>query len=367
MDKDKQLVFLRICIRGICLAVIWTAIFTACFWLPLSATGAGPAADRVDRLQQQAQAGDPVAMYELGLAYYYGRGVLKDPAEAGCWLKRAYENGNGQAGKVYNELDLWQYQGQCDSLFSDSRPADSHRAGDIRTDTATGISFVWIPQGCFHMGCSSLDNNCSKDEKPSHRVCLDGFWMGQYEVTQGQWRRIMGTNPSFFDAGEEYPVESVSFGDVQAFLRRLNQEGSGRFFLPSEAQWEYACRGVENRGIYPFDTDTARPLANCGTCDSDGYMGQTSPAGHFPPNSLGVYDMGGNVREWCADVYDDSAYGRHALKNPVWDDSRGGARVVRGGAWTDTVDQARCAGRSSRLPGIRAHNIGFRLVLEESN
>jgi hypothetical protein len=116
------------------------------------------------------------------------------------------------------------------------------RAGDTWTDPVTGMVFVWVSGGCYQMGCGSWTSNCSGDESPVHEVCVDGFWMGQTEVTQGQWQRVMGDNPSYFKKGDQYPVECVSWEDAKEYILKLNSKGIAKFRLPSEAEWEYAAR-----------------------------------------------------------------------------------------------------------------------------
>lgn len=116
------------------------------------------------------------------------------------------------------------------------------KQGDITTDPVTGIKFVYVPKGCFQMGSLPDEENRDNDEGPVHKVCVDGFWMGKYEVTQGQWQKVMGTNPAYFKKGDNYPVEQVSWDDTQEFLAKLNRESSRSYRLPTEAEWEYACR-----------------------------------------------------------------------------------------------------------------------------
>ena len=332
--------------------------------------------DRMCALLQRARDGDPAAQCELGLAYYYGRGVLKDPYEAACWIKRAYDNGWEQARTIWNDLQLWQYPRACESLEGGLMMVVRNQPGDVMVEPVLGIHFVWVPKGCFNMGCSPLAKDrktrCPKNASPKHKVCQKGFWMGQFEVTQAQWEAVMGDNPSFFNrSGTGYPVESVSFYDIQEFLDRANERmaeaGPHRVALPTEAQWEYACIGKRRRAETMDQRDSLqerpRPMANCGTCDAGEYRGRTAPTGSYPPNRLGLYDMNGNVREWCADAYTKDAYRRHAMKQPWVRGNSHDARVVRGGSWTDNADRVSCRYREKSLPGITGHNLGFRLVL----
>ncbi len=114
-----------------------------------------------------------------------------------------------------------------------------YSGGNEWVDPVTGMKFAWVPKGCYQMGCGNWTSDCSSDEKPVHDVCLDGFWIGKYEVTQDQWEKVMGNNPSYFKKGRDYPVEKVSWDDVQQFIAKLNSKSSGvSFRLPTEAEWE---------------------------------------------------------------------------------------------------------------------------------
>ncbi|MCP4720240.1 MAG: SUMF1/EgtB/PvdO family nonheme iron enzyme, partial [Desulfobacteraceae bacterium] len=260
----------------------------------------------VTSLIEKSRQGDTRAMCDLALDYYHGHGVLKDPFKAKCWVKKAHDLGSKRAGKIWEDLSLWQYSGKCDFSFDDEK-RPQYQSGEQYREPVTGISFVWVGGGCFSMGCHGNAGRCGKDEKPSHRVCLDGFWMGAFEVTQGQWESIMGTNPSRFNLGPGYPVERVSFAQVRNFIQLLKTKTGQGFSLPTEAQWEYACRDRGHKKPYPWGRDSHRPHENCGTCSAGKFQGRTAVVGSFTPNDLGLYDMGGNVREWCRDVYDKKA------------------------------------------------------------
>jgi len=138
-----------------------------------------------------------------------------------------------------------------------------------------------------------------KDEKPSHKVCVNDFYLGIYEVTQGQWEKVMGNNPSSFKKGNNYPVERVSWEDVQQFIHRLNSQTGRKYRLPTEAEWEYAARSGGKQEKYA-GTNQEGELKEYAwfTANSDF---QTHPVGQKRPNGLGIYDMIGNVSEWCAD------------------------------------------------------------------
>jgi len=224
-------------------------------------------------------------------------------------------------------------------------------------DPVTGMEFVWVPGGCYEMGCGSWTSDCDNDEKPAHEVCLDGFWMGKYEVTQGQWKKIMGSNPSRFTKGDNYPVEKVSWNDAKEFITKLNARSSaGQYRLPTEAEWEYACRSGGKGEKYSGGGDVDRVAwyrSNSGN--------STHSVGRKASNGLGIHDMSGNVWEWCEDVYDSNAYSKHGRKNPVVS-SGGSYRVGRGGGWSSGPGDVRCAYRNRGAPGFRNGGVGFRLL-----
>jgi formylglycine-generating enzyme required for sulfatase activity len=224
--------------------------------------------------------------------------------------------------------------------------------GETWTEPLTGIELAWVPGGCFQMGSDEGDT----DERPVHEVCVEGFWLGTTEVTQGQWRRVMGDNPSAFENGDDYPVESVSWDDARAFVTKLNGRGAGGLRLPSEAEWEYACR------------DGGRAQTYCGGEDLDRLAwyrenggSKTHPVGGKQANALGLYDMSGNVWEWVADCYAESYAGA-----PTDGSAREAAdcarRVIRGGSWNDDPRDLRAANRYRPTPGSQGSHLGFRLA-----
>jgi formylglycine-generating enzyme required for sulfatase activity len=316
----------------------------------------------IDALVNKSRQGNTRAMCDLALAYYHGNGVLKDPFKAKCWVQKAHGQGSKRADKIWNDLSLWQYSGTCDLFFEDES-SPPYQSGEIYQEPVTGISFIWVDGGCFSMGCHGSAGRCEKNEKPAHKVCLDGFWMGVFEVTQGQWQELMGTNPSRFNLGSDYPVEQVSFDEAKQFIRLLKADTGMEFVLPTEAQWEYACRDGGRKKPYPWGRESYLPQENCGTCDTGDLRGRTAVVGSFPPNNLGLHDMGGNVREWCRDVYNKKAYKDHSTENPLnW--GKGSSRVVRGGSFADNTSFLRCSGRNSALSSMKSEYIGFRLVLK---
>jgi len=200
-------------------------------------------------------------------------------------------------------------------------------------------------------------NEGDYDEKPVHSVTVSDFYIGKYEVTQKQWVEIMGSNPSYFK-GDNRPVENVSWNDVQEFIRKLNEKTGGNFRLPTEAEWEYAARGGnKSRGYKYSGSNNVGEVAwywnNSGK--------KTHPVGTKKPNELGIYDMSGNVWEWCADWYDKNYYQNSPRNNPKGPAS-GSSRVLRGGSWVHDENYLRCSDRYYFTPNFRSYIIGFRLV-----
>lgn len=222
-------------------------------------------------------------------------------------------------------------------------------------EPVTGMLFVRVLGGSFRMGCHAKAGKCYKKERPVRKVRLDGFWMGKYEVTQGQWKNIMGSNPSEHKKGDRNPVESVSWEDVQKFLRRLNHQSSALFRLPSEAQWEYACRG----GGKPVTYATHNGRLTFRNANFGRGIDAPVAVGRYQANSLGLHDMTGNVFEWVEDKF--TGYGNVGTKNPVYRGS-GTKRVARGGGYYYVGRNQRCTYRYEQKPSYSLDNLGFRLV-----
>jgi formylglycine-generating enzyme required for sulfatase activity len=208
--------------------------------------------------------------------------------------------------------------------------------------------YIKIQPGEFLMGA----NSDQPDEKPVHRVHITrGFEMGKYEVTQAQWEAVMNSNPSHFK-GANLPIEQVSWNDVQEFIKKLNAENDGYVYrLPTEAEWEYACR-AGTTGDYAGNIDSLAWYRN-----NSGST--THTVGQKNPNAWGLYDMHGNVWEWCGDWYE--AYASAVVKDPKGPNT-GSSRVLRGGSWTRPVASLQSARRSGFPPDTRNNSLGFRLV-----
>lgn len=228
-------------------------------------------------------------------------------------------------------------------------------AGEIWKETLTGMEFAWIPSGCYNMGCRSEITDCFVYEKPVHKVCVDGFWMGKYEVTQGEWKKVMKNNPSASDHDDNYPVEMVSWSDAKEFLRQFNKLTGNDFRLPTEAEWEYACRNGGKPDRYSGGDDVNRVAWYMSNSEKS-----THPVGRKAPNGLGVYDMSGNVWEWCEDIYSPDAYTKHSLHNPLTNEGSG--RVLRGGSSNYSSKYIRCTFRLGSPSEGQGSDRGVRLV-----
>jgi formylglycine-generating enzyme required for sulfatase activity len=217
----------------------------------------------------------------------------------------------------------------------------------------TGAKFVLIPAGTFTMGSPPTEPGRGKDETQHQVTISKPFYMQTTEVTQGQWLKVMGSNPSYFrNCGSDCPVENVSWNDVQDFIKKLNgQEKTNKYRLPTEAEWEYAARAGTADARYGEIDSIAWYNGNAGT--------KTHPAGRMQPNAWGLYDMLGNVWEWCQDRYGE--YQSGGVTDPVGS-SFGSLRVNRGGSWEERAIYVRAAGRYSLDPGAKRYSIGFRLL-----
>ena len=234
------------------------------------------------------------------------------------------------------------------------------------------IEMVFVQGGTFTMGCTDEQgSDCASDEKLAHQVTLSDYYIGKYEVTQGFWKKVMGNNPSrFINCGDDCPVESVSWNDCQEFISKLNQLTGKRFRLPTEAEWEYAARGGSKASYqtkyagsnafgevawYGDNSDVNYP----GGFEENGRKLGTHTVGTKKPNALGIYDMSGNVWEWCNDWFGD--YSSGGVMNPKGA-STGSYRVIRGGSWGGNGYYNRVSNRSIDYPSGSYDYLGFRLV-----
>ena len=247
-----------------------------------------------------------------------------------------------------------QAEGEVARMAEEARQRQAvGQAGQVLRDCGVCPEMVVIPAGSFEMGSS----DGASDEGPVHRVDIARpFALGKYEVTQGEWRALMGNNPSDFkDCGDRCPVENVSWEDAQSFVQRLNERTGKRYRLPSEAEWEYACRGG-GQDTYCGGED----VDALGWYDKNS-GGQAHPVGQKQANGYGLYDMSGNVWEWTEECYHDSYAGAPG-DGSAWTEGDCGRRVLRGGSWNYFADDLRAAYRIVYVPGIRLGNVGFRVA-----
>lgn len=231
------------------------------------------------------------------------------------------------------------------------------------------LDMVAIATGSFIMGSPAGEQGRQSSESPQHSVTVPGFFMGKYEVTQAQYQAIMGNNPARFKS-QTRPVEQVSWNDAVGFCQKLSKITGRNYRLPSEAEWEYACRAGTITPFYFGETITAELVNFFGTytyasVPGSQYRQQTTPVGSFPPNAFGLYDMHGNVWELCQDNWHDSYQGA-PNNGSAWVDNGNDNqfRLLRGGSWLDYPDRCRSAYRNSIIPVNRFNYIGFRVVCD---
>jgi uncharacterized protein (TIGR02996 family) len=242
-----------------------------------------------------------------------------------------------------------------------------------------GMRFALIPAGTFLMGSPDSEQDRREDEGPQHEVEITSYFsLGIHPVTQEHYEKAMGKNPSYFtrskDGGPNHPVEQVSWEEVVEFCRKLSnrpaEKVAGRIYrLPTEAEWEYACRGGANSSSpFFFGDSLSSTQANFdgnhpyGGAAKGPHLQRTSPVGSYKPNAFGLFDMHGNVWEWCQDWYDEN----YSKQSPRQGPQNGSYPMLRGGSWDDGAHYCRSAGRDRAGPGHRCSNIGFRVVCSPS-
>jgi formylglycine-generating enzyme required for sulfatase activity len=248
-----------------------------------------------------------------------------------------------------------------DTIVMDSSPQgpetekEAEEPGRIVKEPVSGIKFVWVPDGDFLTGRPPEDAEAYPNEKPQRQIHVDGFWIGMYPVTQGQWKAVMGSNPSYFPKGANYPVEQVSWKASLEFAERLSELCAHRheFALPTEAQWEYAARSGGRDEKYAGGDDAGALSWNM---KNSGFS--THPVGEKEANGLGIYDMSGNVMEWCGDHYLG-----HAGDGSISSGSDQMKRVCRGGSWNHDERHCRTTARRGVPMGLRYSYLGLRVVI----
>lgn len=295
-------------------------------------------------------------------AYLYGKVLVEHGADEDAWRKghalvTKFVVGIERTSEHYTrslEL-LLAAEARLETAAGQARLAE--RLPDIRQELRSRM--VRVEGGSFVMGCTPEQENCGPDESPVRSVQVASFEIGRYEVTQELWQAVMGENPSAFGDCPRCPVETVSWDDVQMFLRKLNEGGGAVYRLPSEAEWEYAARGGQrSRGHQYAGSDDWAELAwyyeNAGN--------RTHPIGQKKANELGLFDMSGNVREWVQDSWHGS-YVDAPGDGRAWEVGDCGRRVIRGGSWYGKPSYVRSANRFWYATYFRNNNLGFRLAL----
>ncbi len=308
----------------------------------------GNYAKAVEFFRKAAELKNKDAQYWLGVCCENGQGVEIDLDQAQEWYQKAADQGHEKAKENLEKLK---------KLSPAERMFKKEPKKTITIADGVSLTMIGVEPGSFMMGSENGDG----DETPVHRVTLTKpYYLGETEVTQPQWRAVMGNNPSLFQVGNR-PVENVSWFDAMAFCSKLNDAGlapSGwKFTLPTEAQWEYAARGGNRSKGYTYSgsndvDDVAWYINNSGLATHEVRQKQA--------NELGLYDMSGNVYEWCLDWYGD--YSSGAVTDPQGLDS-GSRRVLRGGSLNYNAQNCRSAYRLSGAPDYRGSNGGFRLAL----
>lgn len=246
-------------------------------------------------------------------------------------------------------------------------------------DLGNGITMdlVYIPGGTFLMGAPETELESLNQERPQHQVTVPAFFMGATPITQAQWRQVASSigqgkepleaNPSRFSfRGDNHPVERVSWHDATEFCLRLSRHTKREYRLPSEAEWEYVCRAGTTTPFHCGETiltDLANYNGNYvyGSGAKGGYRETITPVDTFPPNAFGLYDMHGNVWEWCQDSWHDS-YEKAPTDGSAWVSRNSSTRVLRGGSWVDYPRLCRSASRFDYYPVDRVNGLGFRVV-----
>jgi formylglycine-generating enzyme required for sulfatase activity len=243
----------------------------------------------------------------------------------------------------------------------------AQKAGDLKTILLPGnvpMEFVYIPAGTFFMGSPEQEHGRQNDESPRREISITkGFYMGKFEVTQEQWLIVMKRNPSVFsdkNSFKSHPVDWVSWNDCNEFIQHLNGMGLGTFRMPTEAEWEYACRaGTKTRYYWGNDPNNEKVYQFCWAFSRA--EGRSHPVGLKKPNPWGLYDMSGNVWEWCSDWR--GPYNPSNTTNPKGAET-GTKKIYRGGSWFNKPATLRSANRNGHEPDIPFTNAGLRIVLE---
>ncbi len=340
-------------------------------------------------LEEKAILGDAAAMHELSVCYRMGTGVAKDLDKANYWLERAAQEGNPNALATLELLDnktslteakrrelaaiearererlLHEKEKQ---RIAEERRLKEEEEALVKDELflVKGVSFkmIGVHGGEFSMGANVATVGTDDDEFPVHQVMLSSFGIAQTEVTQELWNAVMGNNPSKFK-GNKLPVECVSWNDCIEFIEKLNALTGRVFRLPTEAEWEYAARGGHSGGYKYSGSDNIYDVAWYETNSSD----KTHKVASKQSNELGLYDMSGNVWEWCQDLYDYHYYSFSETRNPIGPKkpNNENSYVLRGGCFQSFKGHCCVSTRSQSKSDSRTPSIGLRLAYSLGN
>lgn len=361
-----------------------------CYWF-----GRGTEKDQklaAEWFKKSAEDGNEYGQYNYGFCLYNGEGVEKNREEGLKWLRKAVENGSENAKKYLEELEGNGAGSGSEASSTSASTTEDDRLFTVSLGDNVSMTFVAVSGGMFTMGSPKSEGGRDSDENQVS-VELNSFLIGQTEVTQAQWKSVMGNNPSYFK-GDNLPVECVSWDEAMEFCRKLTERERKKgfpedlkFTLPTEAQWEYACRagtttrfsfGNSDKELYRYGNfydrsgDTKYDAAfrekkgwkiPPDTSQDDGFV-ETAPVGRLRPNAWGLYDMHGNVWEWCLDYYNPRLDGgENPGRTTPGSGEYGSRRVDRGGSWLNGARLCRSALRNYDSPGNRSNRLGFRVAL----
>ena len=312
-------------------------------------------------LTSKANAGDSEAMFQLGVAYSFGRGAELNLEKALHWLKKAAKAGHTMAGLVLQDI------GQPLTVSAEESnnvvAKKEFSTGDTKTIVLPGgeeMEMIYCGPGSFIMG-SPVDELERSSDEVQHKVILTkGFWLGKYPVTQAQWESVMDCNPSKSNIGFNYPVDSVWWNDCKDFIEKINSQLNINARFPTEAEWEYACRAGTTTAYYWGNYYNSGKV-NCDGSPKNGcFLNKTTSVGFYGANSWGFYDMHGNVSEWCADFY--GSYPTRSVIDPIGV-TFGTYHITRGGSYHSYSSSCRSADRGFdyTIYKYKLSSFGFRL------
>ena len=312
---------------------------------------------------QEVAARGFVVSFSIGARKFKWTAPANIVLESGCQYTLGISAGKNKVTMDATNVKDWNFidleGGDAEEVEEEDEPVTPPTTADTYTVNGVSFTMIAVEGGTFTMGSPDSDSDADSNEKPAHQVTLSSFSIGEAEVTQELWQAVMGSNPSNFTGDLQHPVEQVSWNDCQDFIAALNELTGATFRLPTEAEWEYAARGGNASEGYKYSgSNTIDDVAWC----SDNSSAATHAVKSKQANELGIYDMSGNVWEWCADWFSDSYYASSPENNPTGPSS-GSQRVLRGGCWGDDANNCRVARRVSNDLDIKGGINGLRLAM----